>query len=289
MPVSFEELEGSPRLAVREEGASAVRTFRVAWNDWPAFARELVGSYRLVGGAYHFVEPLSFPGMPNMVVDELEVRPFGPTAPDGSQVSSLVSGTNRYPTGGASVRATYVTQFDRNNLPRADLPSVPKATYLTFRADLGVEYLSVPARVWHWDDAPLNTPLPPDASPGILVPQSRFELIWHRVPLPPWSKIRELRGKVNDAAFLGAPAGTVLFLGARIYRQFQFIENGGYWRVAYAFQENTKELSTGSKVGWNYYYKESAVSGEHWVAIRDNDGNLPYESGSLTQLFQFGT
>jgi hypothetical protein len=289
MPVAFEELEGSPRLRIAEEGITAQRVFRVAWSDWQAFACELIGSYRVVGDAFVFTAPLEFPGMPNLLVSEVEVEPFDPASPDGTGVSTLRSTPNQYTAGGARVTATYVTTFDVDNQPRTDLPVVPNGTYLTYRGDLGAEYLHTPGRVWRWKDPPTSAQVPDDVNPGLLIPQDSFSLTWHRVALPPWSTIRALRGKVNAAPFLGAPAGTVLFLGAKIKRKFQFVEDGGFWEVAYAFQENTKELSTGDKVGWNFFYKETAVSSEHWVAIEDADENPPYLPGDLTLLFLFGS
>src|SRR5262245_52252570 len=68
MSVAFEELEGSPGLEVSESGMTAWRSFRVAWADWPQFCRELIGSYRVVGGSFVFAAPLEFPGFPNLVV-----------------------------------------------------------------------------------------------------------------------------------------------------------------------------------------------------------------------------
>jgi hypothetical protein len=86
---------------------------------------------------------------------------------------------------------------------------------------------------------------------------------------------------------VGAPAGTVLFLGARAVREFQFLEEGGFWRLEYAFLENTKPLAAGGQAGWNAFYKEISVAGEHWVAIRDADGRAPYATGDFNLLFQF--
>ena len=71
-------------------------------------------------------------------------------------------------------------------------------------------------------------------------------------------------------------------------RRFQFVEDGGFWNLDYMFAENTKTLSDGvSEVGWNYFYKESASAGEHWVAIANMDGNPPYQAGDFSQLFTF--
>jgi hypothetical protein len=288
MPAQFEELEGSPKLAVSEQGMTAWRSFRVAWADWPAFCGELIGSYQVVGGTFVFTEPLEFPGFPNLVVSDIQLEPFDPASPDGTGVGTLGAAPNAYSAGGARVTATYTTAFDVGNEPRPELPKVPKGTYLTFRADLGAEYMATPGRIWRWQAPPANPVVPDDVNPGLLIPQGTFHLTWHRVALPPWSTMRELRGKVNDATFVGAPAGTVLFLGARVRRRFHFVALGGFWEVQYTFQENTKELTSGAKVGWNHFYKETKVAGEHWVAIADEDGNAPYGAGDLTQLFVFG-
>jgi hypothetical protein len=287
MTVSFEELEGSPRLSVDESGITARRAFRVAWADWPAFCRELIGSYEVVGGTFVFTPPLAFPAFSNLVVADIQIEPFDPASPDGTGIATLAATPNAYTAGGARITATYVTAFDVDNQPRPQLPQVPKGTYLTYRADLGAEYVATPGRIWRWDDAEQSV-VPDDVNPGLLIPQGTFHLTWHRVALPPWDAIRELRGKVNDASFVGAPAGTVLFLGARVRRQFHFFALGGFWEVQYTFQENTKELASGAKVGWNYFYKELKVDDEHWVPIADEDGNPPYGPGDLTQLFVFG-
>lgn len=287
MAVSFEELEGSPRFEIRDEETLAVRTFRVAWNDWPQFARELIGRYEVRGGQYYFVPPLGLAGFAHLLVSELEVEPFEPSCPDGDGVRTLTSGTNCYPAGGARVTATYRTRFDEDNAGRTKLPKVPRGTYLTYRADLAAEYLSIPGRTWRWYDPPEFSPVPPDVQPGKLLPQALVHLTWHRVALPPWEAMRALRGKVNGTEFLGAPAGTVLFLGAKVRREFQFLADSGFWRVEYAFQENIKELSDGTKVGWNHFYREAAVDGEHWVAIADEDGNPPFAYGDFNPLFAF--
>jgi len=289
MSIAFEELAGSPRLTISQQTTTATRTFRVAWDDWQDFAAQLVGRYTTVGCSFDFVPPLEFPDMPNLVVSELDVEPFDPENPDGGEVSTLTTGANSYPDAGAKITARYETLFDANNQPRPDLPGVPSGTFLTYVADMGAEYQTIPGRVWRWNDTPDDPPVSPDINPGVLIPTGTYRLIWHRVALPPWSAIRQLRGKVNDGSFGGAPAGTVLMMGARITREFQFQRDDGFWRVEYRFAEKTVELSDGTKVGWNYFYKEKAVDGEHWVDIKDDDDQAPYKDGDFSGLFQFTT
>ena len=285
MTVPFQELDGSPKYRIAQSGTTATRRFLVAWPLWQAFARELLGTYQVIGGAFSFTAP-SHLLLGNLIVSELAVDPWPEEKITSGDLLSLASSPNDYEY--AMVTAGYRTIHDQNNLSRPDLPAVPDGTLLTYSADLGAEYVTVPGRVWNWDAAPDDPRVPDDVNPGLLIPQGTYQLTWHRVALPPWEAIRQLRGKVNQAEFVGAPPGTVLFLGARASREFQFVENGGFWRIEYAFLENTKELSSGEQAGWNHFYKESAVDGEHWVAIEDQDGNPPYRAGDLNALFQFG-
>jgi hypothetical protein len=285
--VTFEELEGSPKILINQQGVSATRTFKVAWADWQSLAQELIGIWRLLGGATYFVSPISFPGMTNLIVSDVVVEPYQPESPDANPQVSLGAFTNTYK-GGAKLTAGYRTRFDQNNNQRPDLPSVPRGTYLTYTADLSAELMTVPGRTFEWVGTSPAEFLADDVNPGILLPTGRFTLMWHRVLQPPWTAIRNARGKVNNATFLSAPTGTVLFLGAQVTRQFQFIDDGGFWQIEYSFSENLKELTTGAKVGWNYLYKDKKVGAEHWCEIRDHDGRNPYLSADFAPLFQFG-
>jgi hypothetical protein len=286
MAAAFEELAGSPRIRVNEQGTTAVRTFRVAWADWQEFVRDLIGTFRVLGLATQFVPPIEFPGLPNLIVTDVQVEPFDPENPDGSSVIGLGFYTNTYNVAGARITATYRTIFDERSPSRSDLPGVPSGTFLTYSADLGSERTAVPGRAWTWSGS--SERVADDINPGIHMPHGSFTLRWQRVPNPPWSQIRQLRGKVNTSKFLSAPPGTVMFQGARASRRFQFVEDGGFWNLDYMFAENTKTLSDGrTNVGWNYFFKEAALAGENWVAIENQDGNPPYASGNFLQLFTF--
>ena len=287
MSIAFEELEGSPTVAIGPEGTFAQRIFRVAWADWPALAQELLGAYRRVGDQFHFTPPLEFPDLPGVVVTALSVAPMDPENPDGAAVGTLGSGTNRYPAAGARVTATYESLPDGSEPSRGDLPVIPHGTYLTFRADLGSELITTPGRGWHWD-APDDPPLPPDLHPGLVIPTGVFRLIWHRVAAPNWSAIRQLRGKVNATTFVGGAPGTVLFMGARIVREFEFGRGHGFWRVEYLFSERAIDLSEGALAGWNHMYKEDPVDDQHWVRVLNDADQTPYAEADLTPLFTFG-
>lgn len=286
MAIAAEELAGSPRISISQQGTVAVRTFRVAWDAWQEFARLLIGTYRTVGSGSYYIPPLPFPGLPNLIVWDLAIEPLDPDSPDGAEPVTLETSTNRYPSGGAKVTATYRTLIERGNRGRRDLPSVPQGTYLTFSADLGAEFHPMPGRLWRWS-AGDELPVPDDVQPSLLIPTGSLQLTWLRVLHPPWGQIQALRGKVNSGTFLGAAPGTLLFLGVRATRELQFVEDGGFWRLEYAFAEQSKPLAGGGTAGWNHFYKEEAEGGEHWLAIEDQSGNPPYADGDFNLLFTY--
>ena len=125
-------------------------------------------------------------------------------------------------------------------------------------------------------------------APGILIPQIEHNLVWYQVPDPPWTKIQEIIGKVNDAEFLGASAGTVLFNGAACNRAFNFVRTdaGNYWTIRYNFMQRTIHEGA-STYGWNYFFKETAIATKHWNYIKDASGNKPYDDADFTDLFEF--
>lgn len=285
MAVSYEELAGSPVWEMREGRIRARRVFRVAWSEAFAFVAELWGSYRHVAGAYVYAPPAYFPGLPQAIVTDVRVEPFDPRSPAPSTLGALSAATASY-AGGARVTAEYTTLDDRD---RPDLPDVPQGTILRYSSDVGFEYLPQAGRVWRWDIAGAPD-VDPDFDAGLLIPVEDLRLSWERVPLPPWSAMRDLRGRVNDAAFLGHSAETVLFVGARAQRDFQLVDTG-LWRIVYQFKvrEVPSTADPDVKWGWNHHYRRTGVGAppEHWLPIKDADGNRPYVQGGFAPLFDF--
>lgn len=291
LPYGAEELEGSPIVEIEEDGTSATRLFRLPnWDEWRRFARDLIGHYLFIGDVFYFVRPIEFPGFVNLIVSRIRVEPLDPQHPVGD-LNFLRVGTNQYPDAGAKLSVHYKTVYDTDNQQHPDNPKVPRGTYLSYRVDLSTEVETIPGRSWVYDigGAP---PLPDDIQPKLIRPSGGYTLTWHRVIRPPWSAIRLLRGKLNSASFLGAAPGTVLFLGARMTRQFQFLETGGFWEIRYSFAEDTKKLKDQqTSVGWNYFPRRSENPGdENWAPIRhanSSPAEPPYQSGDFNLLFQF--
>jgi|GEM_PF-7016151 len=276
--INFEELEGSPKINISSQGIVATRRFLLA------FAAELIGLYRNVGGSVQVSLAMPFPGpRANLRVDTIDVEPFDPGNPNGADVLTLTSGVNRY--AAAVVTAVYREQYDNSAHP--NFPAVPPGTYVTYSAHLGAEYFTVPGRTWRWTAS--GKDLPDDLPVGILDPVGHYTLTWHNVLGPPWSAIRSLRGKVNGGAFMGAPAGCLLFLGARSQTSFGANQDQAIWKVEYSFSERVRE----NQYGWNYFYnqEEDAAAGTHWMQIEDKIAphNGPYAAGDFSALFAYGS
>jgi hypothetical protein len=286
--ITFEEHEGSPTIDIAPGGVAGQRRFVVDWSDWDAFAQEVYGIYRDVGGLVVVIAPIPFPGnRPWLLPDTMHVEPYAGSA-DGSPVTTLSSGTNGYAK--ALVTVNYRERFDdRKDHPNN--PDVPKGTYVTYKGDLSAEYSSPPGRTWMWEN--LAEQLPADVMPAILTPTGNFTLTWRRVLRPPHGVIGRLRGKVNNATFMGAPAGCVLFLGGQLQRDFQPSDDVPIWRIDYRFLEKRSYLTNGmTAVGWNYFFNSKPDSGnEHWqriTAAQSVVGNeYPYQSADFNTLFQY--
>ncbi len=273
MAIDFEELQGSPRLRIGQGESIAQRVFRVAWDDWQAFSESLVGGWRETGGAYTYLSPIAFPGLSQFYVDDLEIDPFDPGNPVGDQVESVARGTNIYPAAGARVTATYRA---RGTARLRDQPPIQEGTFLTYQAHVGVDQSVAPGRDWVWESD--TAKLPGDMNLSLLVPIGTFSLTWHMVARPPWQAIRQLRGQINNTPFLDVAAERVLFLGARVRREFEFLDQLSRWVVTYEFAEHVSSWNQLRRPGVGFARIEDAVSGA-----------TPYESGNFEALFQFGS
>lgn len=287
MPIPFEELAGSPRIRIAEGRFTATREFKIAWGDSVSFAVELLGGYQNVGGSFVFSEPAIFPGVPQAVCRDVEFDPFPLDKIATNASAALVGNTNLPPF--ALVTARYTIPANNNRRQRRKhQPDVPPGTFLTYSGELSAEYCTVPARTFRWsaDDSPLAD----DFGASLLIPTEEIVLMWERVPyeLAPWDAIRDARGKLNDAPFFNHAAGTVLFLGAETAFEHQF---GGDVLVRLTYRFKVREVqSTASAttlLGWNHFYRDEAVAGEHWLELVDHDANSPYASVDLMTLFTF--
>lgn len=272
--IEFEELAGSPVVEIGPQGVTAQRMFRVPWSDWNNFAGELFGVYKKVGGSIAYTTPLPFPDQSdNLLVEKVRIEPFDGKI-SGTGLLNLTSGLASYPNG-AKITATYIQKY----VSGGDNPTPPDGVYMSYMADHGVEYTTVPGGFWEWTSD--GKTLSEEANTGIVVPVTQHRLTMHNVLSVPESAISSLSGQVNSATFLGKAVGTMLFMGCQRQTQFAFSQNEIVWQLNYLFAERS--------TGWNKFWRYEAAGGSHWAAVQSHDaGNTkPYTEASFTPLFQY--
>ena len=325
MAVAFTEMAGSPRISIGPRGFSAIREFKIAWADWNEFSAELIGGWLTAGGQHHLLEPKGFPGVPGVFIESIDIKPFDRRSPDGDgEVTAIESGLNEYTSAGALVTAKYGSEIPKNNEDE-DAPVIPDGTHLDYEATLTSEIMSIPSSSWYWDGpnggalvgggnpSAVETP----TNPGIKIPMTVHYFTWSRIAKPPWDAIRAARGTVNHFHFFGAHPETVLFIGAIVRRQFQFLrqDEGNFWTVKYEFHERTlgrvaRATGTGQTRregnssdpdgGWNHMWRPAgsnkADSGRaHWEKVisrghhtTKEDGRTMYGTYDFAELFKHG-
>ncbi len=287
MSIAFQELAGSPRLRILESGLIVgERDFQVAWDDWVPLVNALRGLYFSAGSqGAALISPAYFPGNPALRVVAIAMTPFDEQSPDGdAALADLSTGLNSY-AGGARLHVEYglvEAAADKRKPPH------PAGTFLRWERDVGVDMLSIPARYWKWSGGP-NTILEDDLPIGVRVPTATHTLIWSNVARPPYDTIQATRGTVNSSAILGAPAGCLLFVGAKITEIYQ-LDGTLRYTLRYIFAEKTVPLiaDPDTVVGHNYFYYGPGSSGENWFEVVSvAGGHAVYPATEFGPLFQY--
>jgi hypothetical protein len=147
-------------------------------------------------------------------------------------------------------------------LSDVSLPEVPANTFLTYETDrdaqtvhVSGDSLALPGDLTASNSAaPVvvgQTPaiFPTTAMGDVILPVTIHRLTWRRVTRPPWTAIRECQGMLNDSAFLGVPAGQLLFDGVKTTRELLDLPDGNpqlVWRLDYRFREKPLLLNAPS-------------------------------------------
>jgi hypothetical protein len=277
MSVPFKELGGSPQEEYGLEGFRAQRQFLIAWEDRDAFAAEVLGIVAQHGANAW----IHYPGKATAFAVRVHYEPFDPDNPDFKALTELAEGLNSYTSSFAKATVQYQTLSPQD---REDGPANEAGTYLSYRMQFAAEAQELLPGGWTWEDQP-TLPAPADLALVKAVPVTDHRLTWHQVVFPPWDAIRSLQGKVNSTAFLGCPAGTVLFLGAEANKLYRsgWAEGASEfcWQIEYVFRE--RALKQGGQVlGWNHFWRPDPAG---WAVLANSAGPL-YEAADLSLLFQ---
>ena len=283
MSVSFKEFAGSPVETCGPEGMRARRVLLCAWDDRQDVIDQILGDGYEFGGSSR----APYPNTSDVVAMRTRSEPFtNDLVPQ--TFSDLTEGLNQY-NGFAKVTVEYELLVPSE---RVDAITVESGTFLTYRHGISQMTVTLPEDSLSWQDEPSEF-VPSEAVPSIRIPLIEHQLTWHRVVSPPWQAIRNGIGTVNDAAFLGAAAATVLFDGANAEPEFLRIGDLARaelaWRIVYMFREKAVKTGSGEIVGWNHAYRPLPVGDPGWDELADANGNRPYRSSDFTQMFQFAT
>jgi hypothetical protein len=309
--ITYTEMEDSTRYRVGQRGIEATRKFWVQYaslsqqtTTWKAFSKALMGYHKFVGGAgngtvSHEVPAIPLPDFPNCFCTEVFIDPLQPDSPGGQASSDMVkSAVNSY-TNGMVLTARYETmvhkgqdlhrKFDIDVWDNASATiGASTGTFLWLEADFGGEIYVAESGTFRWVDEPATTIT--DTPVGITVPSAQFVIDWWPVIHPPWTAIRENQGCVNDAAFLGYPAGCVLYQGCQPILEPRLYDEGSlYWRLKHRFAAQAKAQVNGALVGWNYLYKKESIGAgtDHWLEIENTDDAQPFLEGTFNDLFRY--
>lgn len=292
MALIFEELANSPRERGDENGLSAVREFKCAWEDRYDVVRHFMGTRTPFG-------PLgikAFPGFPSCLASSYSIEPLSnDLTPDAVSISADV--TNSYTGKPVKVTINYTTKQYTSEAPRDDMPTVEPGTFLSYRQRFGVSMLTLKGRTFVWEDNLSGTdPVPEDVVMTKRIPLVEHSLTWHKVTRPPWKVIRQLTGCVNSSTFVGAEEETLLFDGAEADREFEIDpDQSSTWRLSYTFLErrivnalNVNGVDTEEVYGWNHAYRPH--DGE-WKRPRRrlSPARYTFAKADFSELFRYAT
>ena len=295
MAVIFKELAGSPVETFGPEGMGAERKFLVEWNQRRTFVTELLGDEFSFGG-----DTLAdYPGTTGIKCMRLRLESFAENPDNQGEFDDVTVDINAYTSeircGGFDNPCLVTAQYEvLVPSERDDLPTPEEGTFLTYRMDFGGHYIEAPAPACTWEGAP-TIPVPPAQALGqtVRVPVVEHHITVHLMLNPPWQAISDTIGTVNDAAFINAAAGQVLFDGCDAEKEFtwagNFLEPQFGWKISYVFREMRNKMWGADKaaVGWNHTYRFLPLASAGWDRLLVAGGDPAYDSEDFAPLFQF--
>jgi hypothetical protein len=161
-----------------------------------------------------------------------------------------------------------------------------ETTTFEHRMEIGGEFLTMPARNWHWESDGIQV-VDDDIPIGKILCTIEHEFHWPRVFYPPMSAIRSTIGKLNQFPFAGAAAETLLFLGVSMSR-IVTAKRVKAWDVTYKMSERAvqEDTSVGGTITWNHFYRPDQNKWD--ILSRVGDGKKVYSVADYVNLFKMG-
>jgi hypothetical protein len=303
LPYNAEMLNGYPRISINLNGGTTaeVKIMLPDWSNYADFANYLMGTREDIGGGVYVTQGLTFPGLPQLYVTNIEIEPWGGENAryEVLQDTFLDQHVMHYPNG--AVFSIQYSALDNDDTGGGGKPEVPDGTILELEGDIGAEIVEIAGRkitLYEGSDPSKDEQaIEDDWRVHMMMPVEEFTLTWHYVVRPPWATIRNTRGKVNNAAFMAPTGGSayfaaeqVLFKGAKYSRQLQIGTGLGYWKLVYHFAAQSKWKRNGDPAGWNHVLESDGSSVTDWYKATFSKGLVsdPYLSANFDLLFQYG-
>ncbi|MGL6193962.1 MAG: hypothetical protein ACRC2T_03980 [Thermoguttaceae bacterium] len=282
--MKYQEIGGSPKEQYDRVGFSATRQFLIPWSERENFVEHVIGNCTVNADPPSTVaisNSLAYPGKCNTHATKLVLEPLDSTAITSGVLGDVQTELADYK--GSFLKATI--HYESISGDRNDTPEVQSGSWITYKLITTATEEELDASGWKWED---NSALQVPNGYTVIkrIPVSEHRVTWHQVSSPPWLKISELQGKVNDSEFLGCAPGTLLFDGAESYKLFRkdstiTDEPSAFtWQIMYNFREKAVKAD-GNVYGWNSFYRASPPG---WVKLL-HDQKLVYDSGNFNLLF----
>jgi hypothetical protein len=250
--------EGTKEHFGRGGNSGAVRRIRCAWADRLAIASYLMGGSSEVGGAHLIVSGQSYPDYTAWHVQDVDIEGDG-------LLSEGAAGMVAYVWAILTVKYA-VPKFEPGNV---NLIGTEELDFASHAIALMNE-----DSVFEWTSgANSGDDVPTSAIPAVTFTTVSFDKVRYRVPALPEVLIESLIDKTNNVTMFGATAGTLLFRGARSFREIT-AAGAQNWTVAYRFEY--------SRNGWNKL--PDGANGWQTFAYKV-DGSLLFPQADLSALF----
>lgn len=245
--VTCQELPGSGKVSLTQQGPQGERNFHCAWADRFSLARELKGYVRADTQSppkFFRVAPAEFPdfgadgGIP-MICQTVNISGVGTMSQDASGHPSYVN---------ARVDAIYGPPQGEES----DGDTGEDEVVATLDIDYHSEFITFGSFEYYWATSEQKIAEPIGAGKLVIILDKTYTQ--RGLPAIPEAQIRANIGHVNEAAWQGAAAETLLFTGAT-QRTSYTAEGRKTHDVTYHFKERPA-------AGWNNFYNPSANAWE---------------------------
>ena len=294
---NFDEMAGSPVFNFSIDRSTAIREATIPWDDISdlfAYLFDGVTSRTLPGFPFLRAQSMHVEALTNN-----EEKIANPTS------SNLDADTlNEYEK--AKVVVEYSTDAN-GDIGSSDWDSgfnTDPVPLLSHRWSSGGEFFTMDSSGFEWAiNGSADGPVVQDVQLGKFIGIQNHHVTWHRVQLPPFSKIREAISCVNSQDMQlrtgTATKETLLFLGAELQRDV--LTSGSLaWQLTYKFSERSVPLTESDDIpvgGWNHYYRndsrDALKSGFYRIRTKSTQGSgggePVYPLYDLQRLFVQGT